>query len=111
MARTKYKMTDAAAKRIHKRLLEIWQKGHHINISDVEMVLKEEDFWGSYKANYVSDLVQFLLDNSDGPANATFVDVIAQAYIRSHYILREGIDDIHGGLQTVGILPYPEDDS
>lgn len=107
MARTKYKMTDAAAKRIQKRLLEVWQENHRIDISDVEMLLKEEDFWGSYKSNYVGDLVQCLLENNDGPA---FVDVIAQAYIRSHYSLREGIDNIHGGLQTVGILPYPEDD-
>ena len=108
MARTKYKMTDAAAKRILNRLLEVWQERHHITIEDIEMLLKEEDFWGSYKYNYVCDLVQCLLENNDGPA---FVDVIAQAYIRSHYKLREGIDNIHGGLQEVGILPYPEDES
>jgi len=106
MSRSKYRMTDAAAKRMLKRLLEIWEKQHRINISDVEMLLREEDFWGAHKASYIGDLVQWLIEESNG----SFANDIAQAFIRSHYDLREGIDSIHGGLQKVGIIPYPEDD-
>lgn len=99
-------MTDAAAKRIHARLLEIWQERPYISIEIVEKVLKEEDFASSWKHSYVSDLIEWFIENTNG----SFAADIAKAYIRSHYDLREGIDNIHGGLQQVGILPYPEED-
>ena len=106
--RSKYRMTDAAAKRILKRLLEIWEGKHRIHISDVEMLLREEDFWGSHKSSYIGDLVQWLIEESNG----SFASDIAQAYIRSHYDLREGIDNLDRGLHQIGILEYPpeEDD-
>lgn len=99
-------MTDAAAKRIHARLLEVWQEKHYLDIETIERLLREEDFASSWKYSYVSDLVQWFIENTNG----SFANDIAKAYIRSHYELREGIDNIHGGLQKVGILPYPEDD-
>ena len=106
MSRNKYRMTDATAKRIAKRMLAVWEKHHRLSIADIEMLLREEDFWGAHKSSYVSDLVEWLIEEYNG----TFANDIAQAYIRSHYDLREGIDSIHGGLQKVGIIPYPEDD-
>lgn len=108
MSRSKYRMTDAAAKRILKRLLEVWEENHHISIETVEGLLKEEDFSSSWRSGYVADLVQWLIEET---SNGAFAHDIAKAYIRSHYELRAGIDNIHGGLQQVGILPYPEDDS
>lgn len=106
MSRSKYTMTDAAAKRIQKRLLEVWQDQHHINIETVEKLLREEEFSSSWRHSYVTDLVQWLIEETKG----SFATDIAKAYIYSHYELREGIDSIHGGLQKVGILPYPPED-
>ena len=37
MSRSKYRMTDASAKRIAKRLLEVWEKHHRLSISDIEL--------------------------------------------------------------------------
>ena len=103
---SKYTMTDAAAKRISKRLLEVWQAHHRITIKDINKLLEEEEFTRSYRAGYVSDLVQWLMENREG----AFVRDISDAFTRSHYDLREGIDNLDRGLHQIGILEYPEED-
>ncbi len=103
---SKYTMTDAAAKRIAQRLGETWGEHQRITIKDVERLLSEEDFTSSYRAGYVADLVQWLIENLEG----RFASTIADAYIRSHYELRDGIDALDRGLHQIGILEYPEED-
>ncbi len=104
MSRAKYKMTDAAAKRIAVVLAE---KGmSFIQVRDVEQALRAEDFWGSDKANYVKDLCQWLTENKMEHLALS----ISQSFIRDYYSQKEGIHDFTSGLMRLGVIPYPDDD-
>jgi hypothetical protein len=99
---SKYTMTDAAAKRIAKRLLEV----KYLRLKDVDTLLDEEGFTGSYRAGYVYDLMRWLIENK----HAALVPNLADVFIRSHYDLREGIDNLDRGLHQIGILEYPAEE-
>ena len=105
MARSKYRMTDAAAKRMAAALQEAWQERQHVTIAQIQKTLRDEDFWGANKANYIKDLVQWMIEN--GFEN--FSRMITDEFIREYYEQRDGIQQLEGGLQKLGILPYPED--
>ncbi len=106
MSRTKYTMTDAAAKRITESLNSTWQLKHHLTIQQVEEALREEDFWGSYKYNNINDLVEWMIDNKF----EHFSILITQVYIREYYNQVQGITELTDGLQRLGVIPYPSED-
>ena len=107
MSRNKYRMTDAAAKRITTRLAEEFKPGSmYIGIEQVEALLREEDFSRNWKGSYVSDLVQWWVENG----YPHYANLVTQRYIREYYEQQDGITSIKDGLMKVGIIPYPEDD-
>jgi hypothetical protein len=99
-------MTDAAAKRMARALHEIWDPGRSLTICQIEKALKDEDFWGTRKASYIKDLVQWMIEND----RADFSRLITDVFIREFYEQREGIDDLTAGLMRLGVIPYPEED-
>lgn len=106
MSRSKYTMTDAAAKRITLALHEGWTPGGGVHIEMVEKALRDEEFYGPYKYNYVNDLVEWMLENDYAP----FSRLITQSYVREYYEQRTGVDELTAGLQRLGVLPYPPED-
>jgi hypothetical protein len=84
----------------------VWEAKHHLRLEDINKLLDEEEFTGSYRAGYVYDLVRWLIENME----SAFVANLADVFIRSHYDLREGIDNLDRGLHQLGILEYPAED-
>ena len=105
MARSKYRMTDAAAKRMTTALHEMWDPGRHLTIEQIEKVLQDEDFWGANRAGYIQDLVQWMIEN-DKP---DFSRLITDRFVREYYEQREGIRDLTAGLYRLGIIKDEED--
>lgn len=106
MSRTKYTMTDAAAKRIRNSLFALWEHRHHLTIEQIEQALRDEDFWGAYKYNNINDLVEWMIDNG----HERFSILITKVYIREYYAQVQGITELTDGLQRLGVIPYPEDE-
>ena len=107
MSRSKYTMTNAAAKRITVALHEVWRPGGGLHIEQIEEALRGEEFWGPYKYNYVNDLVEWMLEND----YASFSRLITQSYIREYYEQRTGMNELTAGLRRLGVIPYPSEDS
>ena len=105
MSRSKYTMTDAAAKRITAALHDVFKPGGGITIEQVEEALRGEEFYGSYKYNYVNDLVAWMQEND----YVFFSQLLTRSYVREYYEHRTGVDELTAGLQRLGVIPYPED--
>lgn len=106
--RSKYNMTNAAAKRIAAALYEKGMENHYLQVGDIHAVLQQEDFYsvGEGRYRYIVDLVDYLMEEEGG----RMVRWITEAFVRDYYDQRTGINQLESGLQRLGLIPYPEDD-
>lgn len=105
--RSKYRMTDAAAKRIHDALVAKGQEKMWLSIEHIENALRAENFYGpSNSYRYIVDLVDYLIEHQD----SRLVRWIIEGYARQYYDMKGGVERLESGLQRLGIIPYPEDD-
>lgn len=114
MSRSKYTMTNAAAKRITAVLQKSFEPTMYMDIKVMEQALADEGFT-SFRSSHVRGLMDYwreCIEEGDKPNfHSHMMASVAERYVREYYEQRDGIDEMKGGMMRLGILPYPEDDA
>lgn len=109
MSRTTYNMSNAQMKRITKVILASSDKDRAVGIRllAVENAMRDEDVSMTFKATQIRDLVRYWTKEEPNP---WLVAAVAEEALREYYHLRGHVNDFHGALRGMEIVPYLEDD-
>jgi hypothetical protein len=107
---TKYAFSDAAGKRIS---LELAETGGRITIETIREALDTQGFSG-FTRNHVGNLMDYWAQRIEAGDkvqwHAHLLRQTADRFVYEYYEQREGMEWLKGGLQRLGVIPYPEDD-
>jgi hypothetical protein len=113
VSKTKYQMTDAAAKRITMALGS--EPGDRLNLKRVEKEIRAEGFDTRFMCGIVIDMLRYWQSKVEDQTDLVFHSFLlmrtAEDFAREYYEQRQGITEMTDGMMRLGILPYPEDDA
>ncbi len=112
-SKTKYQLSDAAAKRITMALGS--EPGDSLTLKRVEKEILAEGFDSRFMRGTLIDLLRYWQNQVEDQKDLVFHSFLmmrtAEDLAREYYEQRQGVREMTDGMMRLGILPYPEDDS
>lgn len=105
----KYTFSEAAAKRVTVKLVTEHKPGTYLSLEKVRDALYAEDFHGYMtQRSAMESLFRFWMQNE---SHHYLAMGMFDAALRDVFDMRSGIRDLTDGLQRLGVIPYPAEDS